>query len=443
LIWPLETIWSNFCELTRGLLTSHPVTPRVVNLTTFGVCWGAVDNNGELLYPVISWKCARTRKQLAWAEQHLDLDDAYLTTGAPPFYFNTAFSLRWMVEHRPDVLDKASAFLLMPQLFVRRLTGENVSERSMATTTMLFDLASGDWSARLFDQIGAPNKFPSPVGSPADVVGAVTREASAASGIPVGVPVCAGGHDTVLAGSGACRDLRHSVLYSTGTWSILVATRDTLGIDLNDRARNMLWQLNAQSDGVIGGFNTQGHMIGGLAFDTVRNAYLPGVSAAAATDRAGNVPVGSGGVYINPTFVAGTGPNPKSPSAVIGWEDGLDGENAVRAVMEGLAYQTRDSLGCLRGEADSILVGGGFAKNRVFGQILADVTGKTVELAGIPEVTTVGTAVLAMVGAEIADSVESAWERIDMPTIPFEPRRQDDYEPLYARHRRLIDALAE
>ena len=117
--------------------------------------------------------------------------------------------------------------------------------------------------------------------------------------------------------------------------------------------------------------------------------------------------------------------------------------NAVRAAMEGLAYQTRDGLGAMSGDATGIFVGGGFAKNEVFGQILADVTGLMVELAGVPEVTTVGTAVLAMVGAGIVGSVEEAWELVAMPTTTFEPTGSDAYEPLYARHRNIVDALAE
>ena len=68
LTWPLDDIWDNLCHLTRGLLAENDVEPRVVNLTTFGVCWGAVDADGDLIYPVISWKCPSTREQLESAE---------------------------------------------------------------------------------------------------------------------------------------------------------------------------------------------------------------------------------------------------------------------------------------------------------------------------------------------------------------------------------------
>ena len=442
LAWPVDDFWRNFCEMTRQLLRENRVQPRAVNVTAFGVCWGAVGADGELLYPVISWKCQRTRGQLEWAERNLDLDQLYRRTGAPPFYFNTAFSLRWMREHRPAALDAAEAFLMMPQLFVERLTGERVSEQTMATTSMLYDLREGGWSDDIFAQFQVPNRFPPAVGCPGDAVGAVRAEAAEATGLPVGTPVCAGGHDTAVAVAGACRDLRRSLLFSTGTWSILVGSRDAPSPDPNDRLRNILWQRNPGREGVLGGFNIQGHMIGGLAYDMTRRLFMPGVGAAESTARAAAAEPGSGGMLINPTFVAGTGPNPQAPSAILGWTDGMPAENAVRAVLEGLAYQTRDSLDALNAKAESLLIGGGFAKNDLFAQILADVTQTPVELAAVPEVTALGAAALAMIGCGAAESAEEAWRRIDMPTRTFTPgENAAAYAELYERRNRAVRAL--
>ena len=441
----MSSFGKNFCELTRELLNGHAVEPRAVNITTFGVCWGAVDARGELIYPVVSWKCQRTREQLKWAERNLDLDALYERTGAPPFYFNTAFSLRWMRDHCPEVLENADAFLMMPQLFVERLTGERAAEQTMATTSMLYDLARNDWAEELFEAFEVPNKFPKNVVSPGDPAGNVTKTAAEATGLPAGTLVCAGGHDTAVAVAGACRDLRRSLLYSTGTWSILVGSRDTAEVLSAQRRRNILWQRNPRSEGVLGGFNIQGHMIGGLAFDLARRMWLPGASASEASALAAQAEPGSGGVLINPTFVAGTGPNPQAPSAILGWADGMEPGNAIRAVLEGLAYQTRDSKEAMGAQAESLLVGGGFAKNELFGQMLADVLNMPVELSSASEVTALGAAVLAMVGAGAVESVEEAWRRLDAPAKRFEPKNESvkAYERLYARRGRLMEALED
>ncbi len=441
LSWPFEDMWQAFCDLTRAALSDVEVEPRAVVVTTFGVCWGAVNAEHELVYPVISWKCARGRDERDWAEEHLDLDEVYRQTGTPSFHFNTAFTLRWVRENRPEVFDRAAAVLLMPQLFVARLTGVRAAERTMATTTMLYDLESDGWSGEAFEAFEVPNMFPDTVGEPGEAVGTVTRGASSETGIRAGTAVCAGGHDTVIAAAGACRNLRYTVLYSTGTWNILVRTRDEATVRADDRHRNVLWQLNPHESGVLGGYNTQGHMIGGLAFDLVRRQYLPDDGAADATEKAAHVEEGSAGVSINPTFVARTGPNPDAPSAIVGWEDGLAPECAVRAVLEGLAYQTRDGIACMGDNPGDILIGGGFARNTLFGQILADVTGSVVELAGIPEVTTLGAAVLGMVGAGLVGRVEEAWERVQMSVTTLEPVNVATYADLYGRHRRLVEAL--
>ena len=104
LSWPFEDMWEAFCDLTRAALSDVEVEPRAVVVTTFGVCWGAVNDDHELVYPVISWKCARGRAERDWAEEHLDLDEVYKQTGAPSFHFNTAFTLRWVRENRPRCL---------------------------------------------------------------------------------------------------------------------------------------------------------------------------------------------------------------------------------------------------------------------------------------------------------------------------------------------------
>ena len=442
LVWPFEQMWNTFSQLTRDLLEEIPAEPMAVVVSTFGVCWGPLDADGDLVAPVISWKCTRTREQLAWAEENLDVRHMYVQTGAAPFYFNTVFSLAWMQEHHPEVLKNAYTYQFMPQLFTQRLSGAFCVERTMATTAMLLDLNTGDWSSEIFEAFSIPNKFPSEMVGPGDVIGEVTEQASRATGLPKGTRVVAGGHDTVLATAGAGRDLRRTALYSTGTWGLLVVTRDEYTPQPEDMDRNIVWQLNPHTEGIIGGYNTQGHMIGGLTFDLLRKAFAPRIKVADITERCVNVPPGSEGVIVIPTFVKGTGPTPKAPGSIIGYESGMAPEVPARAALEGLAFQTRDALSALEADVDSILIGGGFAKNHLFGEILANVTGMTVEMAGIPEVTTLGAGALAKVGTGLTKSIEEAWQQVDMSTTSIEPGEMD-YEAAYQRYHKATEALSD
>src|SRR5262249_38297318 len=87
-----------------------------------------------------------------------------------------------------------------------RLSGERVAEHSNAGESMLYDVTRRDWSAELLDTLDIPAAILPPLCAAGTRVGRVTAAAAAATGIPEGTPVFAGGADTesALLGSGAC-----------------------------------------------------------------------------------------------------------------------------------------------------------------------------------------------------------------------------------------------
>ena len=116
-----------------------------VTVTTFGVDGTLFDNNGKMLYPVISWQCERTKAIMADIGKYIPLDDLYRENGVLPFNFNTINKLIWFLENRPEILDKSTRFLFMPSIFIFLLTGEMVNDVTMAGTSMLTSLQPGDF----------------------------------------------------------------------------------------------------------------------------------------------------------------------------------------------------------------------------------------------------------------------------------------------------------
>lgn len=56
--WSLEAILQRFAECCRQIGDAlSSCTVRGITVTTFGVDGALVDEQGKLLYPVISWKC--------------------------------------------------------------------------------------------------------------------------------------------------------------------------------------------------------------------------------------------------------------------------------------------------------------------------------------------------------------------------------------------------
>ena len=134
-----------------------------------------------------------------------------------------------LAAHDRAELDRATRVLLLPDLLVHDLTGEEVAERTIAGTTALVDVQSGTWCAELIADLGLPlSLFPS-------IVPPTTRV-----GKWSGVPVHAvGGHDTAsavvaLPGPPAER----AAFVSSGTWMLVGAERAEADVSAAARAAN-------------------------------------------------------------------------------------------------------------------------------------------------------------------------------------------------------------
>ena len=95
--WSLEAIVQRFaqcCRQIRSELSSCRV--RGITVTTFGVDGALVDEHGELLYPVISWKCPRTAAVMESISRFMPPQQLQQITGVGAFSFNTLYKLIWL-----------------------------------------------------------------------------------------------------------------------------------------------------------------------------------------------------------------------------------------------------------------------------------------------------------------------------------------------------------
>ncbi|GAA3652476.1 xylulokinase [Microbacterium marinilacus] len=149
-----------------------------------------VDAAGQPTGPALTWLDRRAADEAAGIAAIVPGS----RNGADPF-FGTA-KLLWLAEHRAESLDRADAVLSANGFLVRRLSGASVLDDTTASLMQGFDEESADFPAALRDAVPALSLLPTLV-RPGDVVGAVTRAASAETGLPVGTPVVAGGIDAI------------------------------------------------------------------------------------------------------------------------------------------------------------------------------------------------------------------------------------------------------
>ena len=98
------------------------------------------------------------------------------------FAFNTIYKLVWIKENRPELLEKAHAWLFISNLLAYKLTGVMATDRTMAGTSQLTDLETGDFSELILNRLGLRRGLFPPTVDAGETIGVLTPEAAAAMG---------------------------------------------------------------------------------------------------------------------------------------------------------------------------------------------------------------------------------------------------------------------
>ncbi len=427
-IWDLDVVWGKLCEASREVCQQiNPERIKSVTVVTFGADGAPLKRDGSLAYPVISWQCQRTKEWVKKIEEMVSPQEIYTATGYQVIGFNTLLKWLWLRENAPEVFEKGTRWVMMSGLLSHRLSGEMMIEPTAACTTMAMDAKTRDWSQRMLSLTELNESYFPEWSQPGDVVGQVTKKASEETGLPEGIAVIAGGHDTQFApfGSGAKPD---EAILSTGTWEIaMVRTQSTQPLE-----RPYEEGLIVEADAKPGWYNPQVLMIASGVIEWVRRNFF-----AAEADREDihelmieegtKAGAGAGGVMVLPCFVEGAGPARKygTPGSIIGLNLTTTRGQVYRAVIEGLSYQLRQALDILCEatgfEPKGIRVVGGGGKNNLWNQTRADVTGLPAAVATTKEATVLGAAAFAFEGAGLFTSPEDFIAGIDLGELVFEP----------------------
>lgn len=442
LIWDLDEVFGKLADACAEVVAQVGAeNVRAVAVTTFGADGAPVRADGSLAYPVISWQCPRTAELARTFDRVLPGWEVYRRTGYQVISFNTLLKFIWLREHAPQAL-AGTQWLMMAGLLSMQLCGERSIEPTAACTTMAMDLARRDWSAEMLALAGVDAGWFPQWRQPGEVIGAVTVQAAARTGLPAGIPVVAAGHDTQFAIVGSGASPAEATL-SSGTWEILALRAGKFTPTEAGFEHGMI----VEADAVPGYWNPQMLMIASGVLEWVRRHVYGEAAHETMIRQAREVPVGAGGVTVLPSFVEGVGPTKRlgSLGAFTGLTITTQPAQVYRAALEGLSCQLRHALDILTectGQAPAAirLVGGG-ARNALWNQIRADITGLPVVAVGQQEATVLGAARFCQVATGVHGSLEEAAAAGGEGDVTYQPSGRGEYEGLYRRYRGLAEAL--
>lgn len=422
-VWDADRIFKQLSECAVQALNGLDADKvRAVTVTTFGVDGALVDAEGRQLYPVISWKCPRTAEVMKHIGKYISQQELDRISGVGAFAFNTIYKLVWLKENRPELLEKAHAWLFISNLLAYRLTGIMATDRTMAGTSQLTDLETGDFSEFILNHLGLRRGLFPPTVDAGETIGILTPEAAATMGLPAlaGVPVISAGHDTQFAifGSGADRD---QPVLSSGTWEILMARSTQARLTREDYEDGA----TAEFDAEPGLLNPGLQWLGSGIIEWVKATCFRGETYDAMDAEAALIPPGCDGVTMVPDFLASGNRKGSIGGLVLGRTRG----HIYRAAMEALTWRLKsrlrrlESVGGFKSEF-LILVGGG-ARNSVWTQMRADILRTPVKVSEVSESTVLGASMFAFAGAGVYSTPEEARDAFGITYRTYMPGPQE------------------
>jgi len=421
LIWDIYEIWDKLCQTTKQVISKIDKSLIAgVTVTTFGVDGALVSSSGKILYPVISWACQRTAPIMDNIDKYIPLNKLYSINGLNTYSFNTINKLIWFNENHPEIIDKSKYFMFISSLLLFFLSGEFVTDHSMAGTSMLTDLSIQDFSDGILQAIHFNKlKFP-PIAKAGEVIGKVTNQASRDTGIPGNTIVISAGHDTQFAIFGSGANMNEPILNS-GTWEILMARTKSVKNDETALKNGV----TTEFDAIPGVYNTGIQWLGSGVLEWLKQQFYQHEMNQCKDDAIYNIMINeakkidSSEIQISTDFLNNNG-------SIQGIGLSTKREEIYLAALHSLAHKTKESLKILEEagnfKSKSIICVGGGSKNILWNQIRANALNIPVKLIGRKETTVLGAALFVFAGAGVYSSAEEARKYINYKVNVIEPK---------------------
>ena len=401
-----EQIWRSVEASARAALAEAGVAPGeiaavgITNQRETTVVWDR--RTGTPIQRAIVWQCRRTAA----------LCERLRAEGLEPFvrertglvldaYFSGT-KIRWLLDEVAGARARAErgelAFGTVDSWLVWKLTGgrRHVTDATNASRTLCLDLRSGDWDDEMLKALGLPRAILPEVVASSGVV----AETADIGWLPAGVPIAgiAGDQQAALFGQACFAPGEAKNTYGTGCFLLLNTGTEPV-TSAAGLVTTIAWRIGGQLTYALEG----SVFIAGAAIQWLRDGLQLFASAADSQALAESVP-DTGGVYFVPAFVGLGAPHwdMYARGTIVGLTRGTTRAHLTRAALEAIAFQSRDVLEAMAGEAGSrvrqLRVDGGAAANDFLCQFQADIMDVPVARPAVIETTAMGAAYLAGLG---------------------------------------------
>jgi len=433
-----EEIWSVtrgvIRECLRGRSPSDVAAIGITNQRETTVLWDA--ESGKPYHRAIVWQCRRTAERCDALRAAGHADTFRAKTGLVVDAYFSGTKAEWLLQNVPAAAAGAEAgrcrFGTIDTWLVDRLTAGkvHVTDPTNASRTLLYDIHARDWDDELCGLLGVPRGILPDVKPSAGELARTDPEVFGAE-----VPICgiAGDQQAALFGQGCVRPGQAKNTYGTGCFALL-----NCGDEPVASSHGLLTTLACDAEGRAVYCLEGAVFIAGAVVQWLRDELGLIETAAESEEQARSVP-DNAGVYLVPAFVGLGAPywDQAARGTISGLTRGAKAAHIVRAGLESIAYQSRDLIDALRGDAhthaelDELRVDGGAVQNDFLCQFQADVLGIPVVRPKNAETTAQGAAFLAGLGSGFWKGFDEVEARLEVDRTFAPAMAAPEREALY------------
>ncbi len=422
----LDEIWSATCSAVSKVLSGLPdksgiVAVGITNQRETLAIWRR--STGAAARKAIVWQDRRTAEICAElsAAGHGEIIETKTGLRLDPYF--TASKALWVSRNEKDLWqevgsDRDLVIGTIDSYLISRMTAGalHVTDATNASRTLLFDLATGQWSDELIALFDVPRDALPEIVPSYGLVGVTNAEAFLGLSLPISG--LAGDQQAALVGQAGFTAGDTKCTYGTGSF-ILTNTGESIvksdaglltTVALGHPDKSLTYAL----EGAV--------FVTGAAVQWLRDGLGVIDSAAEIETLASSVESADGVVFV-PALTGMGAPywDPYARGAIFGITRGTTKAHIARATLEAIAFQVRDVVDLMSNSVDpatvtkppALKVDGGAAANNLLLQIQADVLGREVLRSSVLESTGLGAAYLAGLGVGFwrnFDDVRAAWQ---------------------------------
>ncbi len=455
--------WGLVCRcIKKAMLDAKIEANEIKAVTASSMREGIIlyDKFGHEIWGVANVDARAFKEVKSLREKFPNLEEEFYHESGQTFALGALPRLLWLKNNHPEIYERVDKISMISDWILAKLSDVIATEPSNSGTTGIFSLKSRDWSPTQAKKVGLKDNIFPKIYEPSTVIGKVTKKASMQTGLTEDTVVVMGGGDVQLGavGLGAINEGDVAILGGS-FWQQVVNIKSDINPpnDMSIRVNPHIIKNLSQAEGIT--------FFSGLTLRWFRDAFCDmekieakkrGVDVySILEENAKKVPVGSYGIV--PIFSDIMRYNKwyhASPSFI---NLNLDPNICNRASM----FRSLEENACIVSSINlenifrfsnvsnnTIIFAGGASRGKLWSQILADVTGKSIKIPMVKEATALGGAIVSNLAIGVYDSIEEAvknmvkWDREVKPNMVNHKEYnqiKDRWQKIYKTQLELVD----